>query len=191
MWELPLLRTKVTNLNKWLPFHCQPSFHVWNLATGQPPYLIPCFNCELETMRHVSLPKKGEPGAIMRLNMLWFRDIYTNWLSPGASGAGAAPMPLTISMHLFSGVETPRNGQSEEISNHSCFVLPHVIPMALWPHCSLPKNSFLYSVFKGGLWITSAPNCEAWWLKLNSQSAGTQRCLALSCVSVLFLQPDS
>ena len=38
-------------------------------------------------MRHVSLPKKGEPGAITRLNMLWFGDIYTNWLSPGATGA--------------------------------------------------------------------------------------------------------
>ena len=58
--------------------------------------------------------------------------------------------------------------------------------MALWTHCSLTKNSFLYSSFKGGLWITSAPDCEAWWLELNSQSAGTQRCLALSCVSVLF-----
>ena len=33
--------------------------------------LIPCFSCELASMSHVSLPKKGEPGAIMRLNMLW------------------------------------------------------------------------------------------------------------------------
>ena len=38
-------------------------------------------------MSHVSLPKKGETGALTRLNMLCFRDIYTNWLSPGASGA--------------------------------------------------------------------------------------------------------
>ena len=44
--------------------------------------LIPCFSCELAAMSHVSLPKKGGPGAITRLNMFW-----TNWLSPGASGA--------------------------------------------------------------------------------------------------------
>ena len=44
--------------------------------------LIPCFSCELAEMSHVNLPKKGEPGAIMRLNMFW-----TIWLSPGASGA--------------------------------------------------------------------------------------------------------
>ena len=43
--------------------------------------LIPCFSCELAEMSHVSLPKKGEPGAITRLNMFW-----TIWLSPGASG---------------------------------------------------------------------------------------------------------
>ena len=61
-----------------------------------------------------------------------------------------------------------------------------MIPVALWPHCSLAKNSFLYSSFKGGLWITSAHDCEAWWLELISQSSGTQRCPALSCVSVLF-----
>ena len=29
--------------------------------------------------------------------------------------------------------------------------------MALSPHCSLPKNSFVYSFFKGGLWVTLAP----------------------------------
>ena len=33
--------------------------------------LIPCLSCELAAMSHVSLPKKGETGAIMRLNMLW------------------------------------------------------------------------------------------------------------------------
>ena len=33
--------------------------------------LILCFSCELAAMSHVSLHKKGEPGAIMRLNMLW------------------------------------------------------------------------------------------------------------------------
>ena len=33
--------------------------------------LIPCFRCELAAMRYVSLPKKGEPGAVTRLNMLW------------------------------------------------------------------------------------------------------------------------
>ena len=33
--------------------------------------LIPCLNCELAAMRHVSLLKKGESGAITKLNMLW------------------------------------------------------------------------------------------------------------------------
>ena len=33
--------------------------------------LIPYFTCESAAMSHVSLPKKGEPGAITRLNMLW------------------------------------------------------------------------------------------------------------------------
>ena len=73
-------------------------------------------------------------------------------------------------MYLFSGIETPRNWYSKESGNHSCFILPCVIPMALSPHWSLPKIYFLYSFFKGGLWITSAPDPEAWWLKLNSIS---------------------
>ena len=104
---------------------------------------------------------------------------------------GAPPMPLTISMYLFSEVEMPRNWYSKETSNDSCFILPHVIPTVLWPHYFLPKNSLIYSFFKDGLWITSAHDCEAWWLELNSQSSGTQRCPVLSWVSVLFLQPDS
>ena len=33
--------------------------------------LIPYFSCELPAMRHYSLPKKGEPGSITRLNRLW------------------------------------------------------------------------------------------------------------------------
>ena len=37
--------------------------------------LIPCFGCELAAMSHVSLPKKGEPGVIMRLNMLWTQGL--------------------------------------------------------------------------------------------------------------------
>ena len=62
-------------------------------------------------------------------------------------------MPLAISMYLFSGVEMPRNWENKETSNDSCFILPHVIPTALWPHCSLPKNSFLFCFLKGGLWL--------------------------------------
>ena len=37
---------------------------------------------------------------------------------------GEPPMPLAISMYLFSGVETPRNWWSKETSNDSCFILP-------------------------------------------------------------------
>ena len=33
--------------------------------------LIPYFICELAAMNYVSLLKKGESGAIMKLNMLW------------------------------------------------------------------------------------------------------------------------
>ena len=103
---------------------------------------------------------------------------------------GAPPMPLTISMYLFSGVEMPRNWESKKTSNDSCFIFPCVIPTALLPHYFVPKNSFLFCVFKGGLCITSAPGSEAWCLEFNSQSAGTQRCPALSYVFVLFLQLD-
>ena len=72
----PLLRTKVIEFNKWLSFLAclELGLHVNHHE------LIPCFSCELAEMRHVSLPKKGEPGAIMR-------DVFTNWLSPGTSPA--------------------------------------------------------------------------------------------------------
>ena len=70
--------------------------------------LIPSFTCELAAMRHVSLPKKGEPGAITRLHMLWFRDIYTNWLSPGASGARG---PTNASDYLHVLVLRSRNAK--------------------------------------------------------------------------------
>ena len=105
----------------------------------------------------------------------------THWLSPGASGARGT---TNASDYLHVLVLRSRNAkeliEQRNKSNDSCFILPHVIPMALWPHCSLPKNSFLYSIFKGGLWITSAPDCEVWWLELNSESAGTvQSCPVL------------
>ena len=59
-------------------------------------------------MSLVSLPKKGEPGAITRLNMLWFRDIYTHWLSPGASGARG---PTNASDYLHVLVLRNRNAK--------------------------------------------------------------------------------
>ena len=59
-----------------------------------------------------------------------------------------------------------------------------------WRHCYLGKISFLHSFSKGGLRPASAPDPEAWWLELNSQSAGTQGCLALTSMSVLCLQAD-
>ena len=148
--------------------------------------LIPCFSCELAEMRHVSLPNKGEPGAITRLYMFW-----TIWLSPGASGARGT---TNASDYLHVLVLSSRNAKEPIEQRNKSWLLFHLAPgdsLALWSHCSLTKNSFLYSFFKGGLWITSAPDCEAWWLELNTQSAGTQRCPAVSCVSVLFLQPDS
>ena len=66
---------------------------------------------------------------------------------------GGPPIPLAISMYLLSGVEMPRNWESKETSNDSCFILPQVIPTTLWPHCSLPENSFLFCFLKGGLWL--------------------------------------
>ena len=100
---------------------------------------------------------------------------------------GAAPMPQTISMFLFSGVEMPRNCRAKK----QVTTLVSSCPMWFPRPFDHTKNSFLYFFFKGGLWITSAPDYEAWWLELNSQSAGTQRCPAFFCVSILFLQLDS
>ena len=71
--------------------------------------LITYFSWELAAMSHVSFPKKGDLGLSQGLIGSGIRNVYTNWLSPGASGAGAPPMPLTITMYLSSGVETPRN----------------------------------------------------------------------------------
>ena len=70
--------------------------------------LIPCLNCELAAMSHVSLPKKGEPGVITRLNMLGIRDLTTNWLSPGASGARG---PTNASDYLHVLVLRNRNAK--------------------------------------------------------------------------------
>ena len=85
---------------------------------------------------------------------------------------GAPPMPLTISIYLFSGVEMPRNWESKKTSNDSCFIFPCVIPTALLPHYFVPKNSFLFCFLKGGFWIISAPDCEAWWLESTHSQLG-------------------
>ena len=153
--------------------------------------LIPCFSCELAAIGMSAFPKGRIWGYHEAEYALDSGKCTQTCYHQEHRVPGAPPMPLTISMYLFSGVEIQRNWLSKETSNDFCFGLPHVIPMALWQHYSLPKNSFLFGFLKFGLWITSAPDSEAWWLELNSQSAGTQRCPAFSLVSVLFLQPDS
>ena len=69
--------------------------------------LIPCFTCELAAMNHVSLSKKGEPGVITMLNMLW--TCPQTGYHHESQVPGAPPMPLTISIYLFSEVEMPGN----------------------------------------------------------------------------------
>ena len=153
--------------------------------------LIPYFSYELTAMSHIDLPKKEEPGAITRLTRFWTQGHVHKLVFTRSIRCQDHHQCLDY-LHVL----VLRHRNSKELieqrnNNQYCFILPCMIPMVLWPHCTLPQNSFLYSFFKGGLWIASAPDSEAWWLKLNTQSAGTQRCPALSCVSVLFLQPDS
>ena len=187
-----LPRTKVTKLNTWLPFHYQPSFHVGTWPTGQPPWPHPMLQLWVSSNESCQPTQEGRTWGYHEAEYALDSGKCPQTGYPQEHQVqGVPPMPLTISIYLFSGVEMPRNWESKKTSNDSCFIFPCVIPTALLPHYFVPKNSFLFCFLKGGFWIISAPDSEAWWLDLNSQSAGTQRCPALSCVSVLFLQPDS
>ena len=59
--------------------------------------------------------------------------------------------------------------------------------MALWPHYTLPQNSFLYSFFKGGLWIISDLTLKpGGWNSIHNQLGprDVQPCpVFLSCLS--------
>ena len=128
-----LLRTNVTKFKEWLPFHCQSSFHAWNLAyRSTTMYHIPCFSCELAA---------NEPCQPSQEGRTWVYHKTEYALDSGScpqTGChqedqvpGAPPMPVTISTYLFSGVETSRNRQSNETSND----LFHLAPCD--SHCPL------------------------------------------------------
>ena len=123
--------------------------------------IIPCFSCELAAMRHVSLPKKWEPGTITWLNMLWTQgSVYKLVITRSIRWQ---EHHQCLYFHVL--VLRSRNARElieQKTSNDSCFILPRVTLTAFWPYCSLTKNSFLYSFFKGGLWITSAQLTVSW-----------------------------
>ena len=160
----------------------------WPQVTNQD--LITYFTCKLPAMNHLIVPGR----ETLVLSQGWVssgpRAVYTNWLSPEASGARGI---TSDSGYLC--VLVLRGGNSRELiePRDKQKLLSHLAlcdPVVGWLHCSLGKISFLYSFSEGGLWRTSAPDHEVWWLELNSQPAETQRCPGLSCVSVLFLQAD-
>ena len=159
----------------------------WAQVTNQD--LVTYFTCELPAMNHLMLPRR----ETLVLSECWVspgpKAIYTGWLSPGASVLRGI---TSDSGYLF--VLVLRGGNSRELiePRDKQNLLSHLAlcdPLVSWLHCSLGKISFSYSLSEGGLWITSAPDPEILWLELNSQPAETQRCPALSWVSVLFIQP--
>ena len=163
----------------------------WPQVTNQD--LITYFTCELPAMNHLMLPRR----EILVLSQGWVspgpRAVYTSWLSPGASGARGIRCQGHHQWLWLSLCACPQGWKLQGTDRAKRQkLLSHLAlcdPMAGWLHCSLGKISFLSSFSKGGLWIRSAPDPEVWWLELNSQPAETQRCPALSWVSVLFLQP--
>ena len=56
-----------------------------------------------------TFPRRKNLGLSQSLISSGLREVYANWLSTGESGARGTTNVLTISMYLFSGVETPRN----------------------------------------------------------------------------------
>ena len=116
-------------------------------------------------MHHLILPRR-ETGAVTGLldSGLCTQTGYHQ----GNQVPGSPPVTLCVLVL--------RGGNSRELiePRNKELLLSHLAlrdPAAPWPHCSLPKISFLYSFSKGGLWLTLATDPEAWWLVYNSQSA--------------------
>ena len=127
---------------------------------------IQCFSCELPAMRHVSLPKKGEPGAIKRLNRLWSQGHLHKLVIIRSIRFQGYHQCLDY-LHVL--VFRHRNCKELIEQRNKWSVLFQLAlcdsggPLAT---VLLPKNCFLYSFFKGGLRIISAPDSEACWLEL-------------------------
>ena len=155
----PLLRTKITKFNKWLPFHWQPSFHAWNLA-----YLS-----TIMTWSHASVVKhQWGMSAFPRrdnLGLSWGMCSQTGY-HQGHHLPGAPSMPLTISMYLFSRVEMPRNW--EQIKKKSFFF--HLAPCdSNGPLTTLLSVQKLFLPLLLQSWLVN--NISTW---LSSLMAGTQ-----------------
>ena len=187
MWEVAPDKDQGNQVNKWLPSTANLPSMLGTWYTGQPwPHSM--------LQMWVSSNEPCQPSQEGRTRLYHEAKYALDSGTCPQTGyhqehqvPGAPPTPLTTSMYLFSGVEI----QGTDRVKKQAMTLVSSCPVWFPRPFDHTKNSFLYFFFKGGLWITSAPDYEAWWLKLNSQSAGTQRCPGLSCVSVLFLQPDS
>ena len=191
MWEVAPDKDQGNQVNKWLPSTANLPSMLGTWYTGQPwPHSM------LQVW--VSSNEVCQPSQEGRT---WGYHEAEYALDSGTCPQtgyhqkhqvpGAPPMPLTISMYLFSGVEMPRNWQKKK--KKKLWLLFHLAPCdSQGPLTTLllAQNSPLLLPQR---WLVNniSPYCEAWWLKLNSQSAGTQWCPALSWVSVLVLQPDS
>ena len=124
--------------------------------------LISCFTSELGAMRHISLPKKGEPGAITRQNMFW-----TIWLSPGASGTRGT---TNASDYLHVLVLRSRNAKALIEQRNKQWPLFHLVPCASYgPLTSLLSVQKRFPLLRPQRWLVS--NISTW---LWSLVAGTQ-----------------
>ena len=148
--------------------------------------LIPCFTCELAAMRHISLPKKGEPGAITRLNMFW-----TLKLSPGTSGARGT---TNASDYLHVLVLRSRNAKERIEQRNKQWLLFHLAPGdSRGPLTTLLSGQKLFPLFLLQRWLVN--NISTW---LWSLVAGTHlpviwdpEMSSLVLCFCPFLQPDS
>ena len=113
--------------------------------------LIPRFSCELAAMRHISLPKKGEPGAIMKLNMFW-----TIKLSPGTSGARGT---TNASDYLHVLVLRSRNAKEPIEQRNKQWLLFHLAPSdSRGPLTTLLSGQKLFPLFLLQRWLVNNIN---------------------------------
>ena len=113
--------------------------------------LIPCFSCELAAMRHINLPKKGEPGAIMKLNMFW-----TIKLSPGTSGARGT---TNASDYLHVLVLRSRNAKERIEQRNKQWLLFHLAPSdSRGPLTTLLSGQKLFPLFLLQRWLVNNIN---------------------------------
>ena len=134
-----LIRTNVNNFNKWLPFNCLSSFlGTWHTCQPWPHPMLQLW------------VSSNEPCQLSQEGRNWGYHEAKYALDTGTCPQtgyhqkhqvpGAPPMPLTISMYLFSGVEIQGTDRVKKQAMTLVSSCPMGFPWSLDHNALCPKT---------------------------------------------------